>query len=123
LNPDGHLGYMLDPSAWGKGYATEALTAYLTTLFKYIPELEQVEAAAYEDNLGSRRVLEKCGFIACREARWYQNNSEDDLDGSREEKIRDLKRMLQEIGLQSRGVDESKAKGRILLYRYTKQKP
>jgi RimJ/RimL family protein N-acetyltransferase len=52
LNHDGQLGYMLDPSAWGKGYATEALTAYFAILFNCTPELEQVEAEAYEDNVG-----------------------------------------------------------------------
>ena len=119
LNHDGQLGYMLDPSAWGKGYATEALTAYLTTLFKSMPQLEKVEAAAYEDNFGSRQVLEKCGFVAADvKARWYQNSSEDDSDGSREDKIRELKRMLDGMGLQSRGVDAQK---RMLLYRYTRQ--
>lgn len=120
LNQAGQLGYMLDPSAWGKGYATEALTAYLPTLFNLIPELEMVEAAAYEDNVGSRRVLEKCGFIATySEARWDQTEGEP--DGSRQEKIRKLKHMVQGMGLQSSGVDARQTKGIILLYRYTKQ--
>ena len=64
LNHDGNLGYVLDPSAGSKGHATEALTAYLTTLFKSMPLLEKVEAVMYDDNFGTRRVLEKCGFVA-----------------------------------------------------------
>jgi len=120
LNHDGQLGYMLDPSAWGKGYATEALTAYLSILFNCMPELETVEAETYEDNVGSRRVLEKCGFIATTsEAQW--DRTEGEPDGSRDEKIRELKQMLRGMGIQSRGVDAQKAKGRLLLYRYTKQ--
>jgi len=43
LNPLGHLGYMLDPSAWSKGYAIEVLIAYLPALFKHMPELEKVD--------------------------------------------------------------------------------
>lgn len=49
------------------------------------------------------------------------DQTEGEPDGSREEKIRELKQMLQGMGLQSGGVDARKAKGRILLYRYTKQ--
>lgn len=120
LNHDGQLGYMLDPSAWGKGYATEALTTYLRILFNYMPGLENIEAAVYEANIGSRRVLEKCGFIATRsETRWDQIEGEPSK--VREKKIDELKQVLQGMGLQSKGVDAGKADRKILLYRYTKQ--
>ena len=56
------LGYWLGVDHWNKGYATEAVQALVDTLFTLI-ELPAVEADARVINPGSRRVLEKCGFI------------------------------------------------------------
>jgi RimJ/RimL family protein N-acetyltransferase len=51
------LGYWLGRQYWGRGIATAALTAYVGQL-KERPLYADVAQA----NLGSRRVLEKCGF-------------------------------------------------------------
>lgn len=54
------LGYALHPAVHGKGYATEALGAMIGFLFsRGVP---RVTAGAFEDNLASLRVMEKCGM-------------------------------------------------------------
>ena len=63
LNRFDSIFYMLDTNAWGQGYATEALRAYLPALFKHLPAREYVDASTIDGNIASQRVLEKCGFI------------------------------------------------------------
>ena len=62
--PDGEIeiGYILRPSAWGKGYATEAATRLLTFAFEETP-LEEIVATTDTENTASQRVLEKCGLV------------------------------------------------------------
>ncbi|RGP80410.1 n-acetyltransferase p20 [Fusarium longipes] len=57
------LGYWLAESAWGKGYATEAVKAFLHWCFETWPDLNRMEAAVTELNVGSQNVLKKSGFI------------------------------------------------------------
>lgn len=57
------LGYFFTPSAWGKGYATEAVGAYVRWMFATWPQLLRVQASTYAFNDRSGRVLEKCGFV------------------------------------------------------------
>lgn len=59
---DIELGYLLAPTAWGKGIATEAVRALLDAVFALTPAIT-VFANARVINLASRRVLEKCGFV------------------------------------------------------------
>lgn len=56
------LGYFLAPSSWGRGYATEALSALTRWLFATWLCLNRVEGEAYGHNVASQRVLEKCGL-------------------------------------------------------------
>lgn len=55
------LGYILSPSVWGRGFASEAVRAVLSTLFT-LTGVEMVFARTRPANIASRRVLEKCGF-------------------------------------------------------------
>ena len=64
MMPDGdiEIGFSLKRSAWGKGYATEACRRLLRFAFQETPLLEVV--ATFEDeNVASKRVLEKAGLI------------------------------------------------------------
>ena len=64
-NPDfrsAALGYCLDESAWGHGYATEAAQAVLRWAFDTL-DLNRVQAEADTRNVASARVLEKVGFV------------------------------------------------------------
>src|SRR5881397_3186639 len=49
--------YWIGRAHWGKGIATRALTAFLAQANATRP----IYARVAKDNLGSRRVLEKCG--------------------------------------------------------------
>ena len=51
-----YVGYWLGRAYWGKGLATSALAEFVTLLER--PLYAEVSTA----NIGSRRVLEKCGF-------------------------------------------------------------
>ncbi len=55
------IGYMLAEKEWGCGYMTEALTAVLRYLM-FEEGFKTVFARADNENIGSNRVLEKCGF-------------------------------------------------------------
>ena len=56
------LGYGLTKLAYrGKGYATDAAKVILRYGFHHIG-LERISATTQENNIGSQRVLEKCGF-------------------------------------------------------------
>lgn len=55
------VGYAFTPSAWGQGYATELVRFSLEHAFGALAAPE-VHAFARPENLGSVRVLEKCGF-------------------------------------------------------------
>ncbi len=62
------VGYWLGKEFWGKGIASAALAQYLPT----IPE-RPLHARAASDNVGSIRVLEKCGFRISHYERAYAN--------------------------------------------------
>ena len=55
------LGYRIGESHAGKGVGTQAVNLLLTEAFDKLG-LWRIEAQVREDNLGSRRVLEKNGF-------------------------------------------------------------
>lgn len=54
------VGYAIHPDYWGKGYATEALSAVIPHLFS--AGFEEVIAGAFECNPASLRVMEKSGM-------------------------------------------------------------
>jgi RimJ/RimL family protein N-acetyltransferase len=57
------LGYFFTPSAWGKGFATEAIGALVRWVLETWPRLCRIDGEAYSSNPASVRVLEKCGFV------------------------------------------------------------
>ncbi len=59
------LGYRLRRAAWGKGYATEGARALIRAAFTALGA-RRVTATTYQDNLGSRRVMEKAGMAFVR---------------------------------------------------------
>jgi RimJ/RimL family protein N-acetyltransferase len=59
------LGYRLHRAAWGRGYATEGARALIHKGFAELG-VRRVVATAYQDNLASRRVLEKAGLRLVR---------------------------------------------------------
>jgi RimJ/RimL family protein N-acetyltransferase len=61
--------YWLGKKYWGQGIATWALREFLAQHNKNRP----IYARVAKDNLGSRRVLEKCGFIIIGELKGFAN--------------------------------------------------
>jgi len=59
------LGYSLVTGARGKGYATEALGAVVEESFAST-QLAELHACTVPENLASRRVLERVGFVETR---------------------------------------------------------
>jgi len=57
------VGYWLDRAFWGRGVATEALTAFLR-----LEQTRPLYASAAKHNAASIRVLQKCGFTISRSA-------------------------------------------------------
>jgi RimJ/RimL family protein N-acetyltransferase len=68
--PDVEIAYHFLPSAWGKGYATEAATAILAFGFENA-RLKEIIGLAYPDNVASWRVLEKVGMRFVGTATYY----------------------------------------------------
>ncbi|WP_183557525.1 GNAT family N-acetyltransferase [Mucilaginibacter sp. SP1R1] len=59
---EGSIGYIINPFYWKNNYATEAANAlinFATALFK----VKQMKATCDVLNVGSQRVLSKCGFV------------------------------------------------------------
>ena len=56
-----HLAFRFLKEFWNKGFATEALNAFLTTFFKIYPG-KQIEVLVEEENIPSIKVLEKLNF-------------------------------------------------------------
>ncbi len=57
------IGYGILEECQGQGYATEAVKAALRWAFQN-PNVTAIEAETDADNAASKRVLEKCGFVA-----------------------------------------------------------
>jgi len=60
-SPEVEIAYHFLPSAWGKGYATEAATAILAFGFESV-RLKEIIGLTFPDNVASWRVLEKVGM-------------------------------------------------------------
>jgi RimJ/RimL family protein N-acetyltransferase len=57
------IGYIIgERSAWGKGYATEAILEVCRYGFKDLG-LAKISAGVYESNIGSTKALLKAGFV------------------------------------------------------------
>lgn len=62
------VGYWLGKEFWGKGIATQALAAFLEHV-----AIRPLYARVAKDNVASRRVLEKCGFVHIGEGKGFAN--------------------------------------------------
>jgi len=68
--PEVELAYHYLPSAWGKGYGTEAATAVLAHGLRTVG-LDEVIAICFPDNIGSWRIMEKAGTRFVGTASYY----------------------------------------------------
>jgi RimJ/RimL family protein N-acetyltransferase len=70
------VSYWLGKEYWGKCLATWALTEFLARDNKTRP----IYARVAKDNLGSRRVLEKCGFKIIGDAKGFANARGEEIE-------------------------------------------
>ncbi|KIL35023.1 acetyltransferase [Cohnella kolymensis] len=63
-----HVSYWIAKEHWGKGVATSALSKFLAD-----SKIRPLYARAVKDNIGSIRVLEKCGFTITGEDKGFSN--------------------------------------------------
>jgi ribosomal-protein-alanine N-acetyltransferase len=68
------IGYFLKRAAWGRGYATEVCERLLQFAFQEV-SLKEVVASIDEDNVASRKVLEKSGLLDRGRTRCYGKDS------------------------------------------------
>ncbi len=62
MSGERQIGYWIGKEHWGRGIATRALELFLDQ-----EPARPLHAHVVKHNVGSRRVLEKCGFTAVRE--------------------------------------------------------
>ena len=59
------IGYVLSRKYWGNGYMTEACKALVSYLFEL--GYHKICICANVDNIGSNRVIQKCGFTLSKQ--------------------------------------------------------
>lgn len=57
------LHYALARTRWGKGLMTEAVRSVIGRVFAELPHVMRIDAWADVRNVGSCRVMEKCGLV------------------------------------------------------------
>jgi len=70
------VSYWIGKEYWGKGLATRALSDFLAHGNKTRP----IYARAAKDNIGSLRVLEKCGFTIIGEGKGFANARGEEIE-------------------------------------------
>jgi RimJ/RimL family protein N-acetyltransferase len=68
--------YWIGREHWGKGIATRALAEFLADVERARP----IQASTADDNVGSQRVLEKCGFRRVGVRRAFATSRGEELD-------------------------------------------
>lgn len=63
------LGYVLNRNYWNRGLMTEVLNAVLEYLF--LNDICYVYACCFQNNVGSKHLIEKCGFSFVKEGTYY----------------------------------------------------
>jgi len=73
------VGYFLLPEYWAKGYATEALQEVIRFAFEE-NNVIRIEAGCMKENIGSEKVMIKCGMIKEAEFKnctWHEGQIKD----------------------------------------------
>lgn len=65
-----NIGYLIHEDHAGRGYATEALQAFIPKYFERVPSptdgrpgFDYIDGHTLDDNFASQRILQKCGFV------------------------------------------------------------
>jgi RimJ/RimL family protein N-acetyltransferase len=69
------VGYWVGREFWGKGIASESLKQFLSQEVR-----RPLFAHVAKNNISSRRVLEKGGFVVIREDKWKPDPNKDEVE-------------------------------------------
>ena len=75
MEGDAEITYWIDREFWGQGIATKALTEFLL-----LETNRPIFARVAFDNLGSQKVLEKCGFIKVGKDKGFANARQKEIE-------------------------------------------
>lgn len=75
MHGDAEITYWLDRNCWGNGIATSALTQFLT-----MENARPIFGRVAFDNLGSQKVLEKCGFVKIGKDKGFANARQAEIE-------------------------------------------
>lgn len=75
MQGDAEITYWIDKKYWGQGIATIALTEFLK-----IETTRPIYGRTAFDNIGSQRVLEKCGFVKIGTDRGFANERQAEIE-------------------------------------------
>jgi RimJ/RimL family protein N-acetyltransferase len=75
IEGDAEITYWIDRKFWGKGIATTALKNFLT-----IEKIRPILGRVAFDNLGSQKVLEKCGFVKIGKDKGFANARQAEIE-------------------------------------------
>jgi ribosomal-protein-alanine N-acetyltransferase len=75
IEGEAEVTYWIDKKYWGTGVATIALNAFLTT-----EKTRPIRGRVAFDNIGSRRVLEKCGFLKTGTDKGFANARQQEIE-------------------------------------------
>ncbi|MDQ1859077.1 GNAT family N-acetyltransferase [Chryseobacterium sp. WLY505] len=75
MEGDAEITYWIDKNFWGKGIATNALKDFLT-----LETARPIFGRVAFDNLGSQKVLEKCGFVKIGTDKGFANARQKEIE-------------------------------------------
>ncbi|MBC9911567.1 GNAT family N-acetyltransferase [Chitinophaga varians] len=75
IGGDAEITYWIDKKFWGKGVATKALQHFLT-----LEHARPIVGRVAFDNIGSQRVLEKCGFVKVGSDKGFANARQAEIE-------------------------------------------
>ncbi|MCX2574648.1 GNAT family N-acetyltransferase [Pedobacter sandarakinus] len=75
IEPDAEITYWIDRKYWRRGIATTALKKFLE-----IESTRPIVGRVAFDNLGSQKVLEKCGFIKIGADKGFANARQTEIE-------------------------------------------
>lgn len=75
MEDETEITYWIDRNYWGMGIATSALQNFLT-----IEKTRPIRGRVAFDNIGSQKVLEKCGFIKIGNDRGFAKAREEEIE-------------------------------------------